>query len=51
LGLYPKKGQGTHEDVARLRKSGHDPLAVVLYRELTGADLKEARDAVAKLPS
>jgi ribosomal protein L7/L12 len=48
-GLYPAKGQGRDGDVERLLHQGEKMLAIRLYRELYGADLKTARRRVEEL--
>jgi hypothetical protein len=45
-GIYPKAGQGDDGDVERLLRQGEKLLAIRLYRELHGTDLKTARRAV-----
>jgi hypothetical protein len=42
-GLLPPPGQGTDEDVERLLRAGEELLAIRLYRELHGTDLKTSR--------
>jgi hypothetical protein len=48
-GLYPAKGQGRDGDVERLLHQGEKMLAIRLYRELYGTDLKTARRRVEEL--
>jgi hypothetical protein len=45
-GDYPREGQETDADVARLAKAGESALAVRCYRHLHKVGLKEAHDAV-----
>jgi len=45
-GLYPREGEGSDEDVRRLRASGDKALAFVLFRELHGGSAGEAKRAV-----
>jgi hypothetical protein len=45
-GIYPKEGQGDDGDVERLLRQGEKLLAIRLYRELHGTDLKTARREV-----
>jgi len=45
-GLLPPKGSGTDGDVKNLLTSGEKLLAIRLYRELHGTDLKTAKEAV-----
>lgn len=47
--LLPPPGCGTDADVERLLAQGEKLLAVRLYRELHGTDLKTAKEAVEKL--
>jgi ribosomal protein L7/L12 len=46
---YPLEGQETEADVERLIRTGHEILAVKLYRDIHGVDLKTAKDAVEEL--
>jgi hypothetical protein len=48
-GLYPAAGQGSDSDVERLLQLGEKILAIRLYRELHGSDLKTARRRVEEL--
>jgi len=48
-GVYPPPGQGTDADVERLIMLGRKISAIKLYREIKHADLKTAREAVARL--
>jgi hypothetical protein len=48
-GLYPAEGQGSDGDVERLLLRGEKILAIRLYRELHGTDLKTARRRVEEL--
>lgn len=45
-GQYPAKGQVTMEDVRNLVEKGETILAMRAYREVTGASLKETKDAI-----
>jgi len=45
-GLYPAPGSGTDADVRRLVESGQSLYAIRLYREIHGADLRTAKEAV-----
>ena len=45
-GLYPPEGEGSDDDVKRLRDMGYKAQAFRLYRELHGAPLAIARGAV-----
>jgi len=42
-GIYPPPGTGSDADVERLARQGEKMLAIRLYRELHGTDLKTAR--------
>lgn len=42
-GLYPPPGRGSDEDVERLLRAGEKLLAIRLYREVHGTDLKTSR--------
>jgi hypothetical protein len=42
-GLYPPPGQGNDQDVERLLREGEKLLAIRLYREVHGTDLKTSR--------
>lgn len=44
-GLYPPKGQGSDEDVKRLKAAGEKGLALRLYLELHTVPIKEAKRA------
>ncbi|HEX8463557.1 MAG TPA: hypothetical protein VF627_02980 [Abditibacterium sp.] len=44
-GLYPPQGQGSDEDVKRLKAAGENGLALQLYLELHAVPLKEAHRA------
>lgn len=48
-GLYPGEGQGDDGDVERLLRQGEKLLAIRLYRELHGTDLKTARRRVEEM--
>lgn len=48
-GILPEEGKATMEDVQRLVKMGRTTLAISVYRSLTGAGLKEAKEAVSKI--
>jgi hypothetical protein len=48
-GLYPEEGQGDDSDVEKLLSQGEKLLAIRLYRELHGTDLKTARCRVETL--
>jgi len=48
-GLYPGAGQGNDGDVERLARQGEKLLAIRLYRELHGTDLKAARRRIEEL--
>ncbi|MBI4379235.1 MAG: hypothetical protein HY578_09080 [Nitrospinae bacterium] len=48
-GLYPPAGHGTDEDVERLAAKGEKIMAIKLYREIHGVDLKTAKEAVDKI--
>jgi hypothetical protein len=48
-GLYPAEGQGDDSDVEKLLGQGEKLLAIRLYRELHGTDLKTARCRVETL--
>lgn len=48
-GRYPAPGRGSDQDVERLVREGEKMLAVYLYRELHGTDLKSARMQVEAL--
>lgn len=45
-GLYPREGEGTDEDIRRLKASGEKVYAMRLFRELHGGTLGEAKRAV-----
>ena len=45
-GLHPREGEGSDDDVRKLKAAGEKLLAVKLFRELHGADLKTAKAAV-----
>ena len=45
-GQYPAKGKATMEDVRNLVAKGETDLAMRAYREVTGASLKETKDAI-----
>lgn len=45
-GLYPPAGTGTDDDVKRLKAAGYKIYARRLYRELHGASLSQAVNAV-----
>lgn len=47
--LYPPPGRGSDDDVLRLLQQGERLLAIKLYRELHGTDLKSSRIAVDEL--
>ncbi len=49
IGLYPKKGTGTLNDVEKLVNEGHKIEAIKLYREIKNVGLKEAKDEVEKI--
>ena len=46
---YDAPADGVPEDVVELARAGKQLEAVTRYRELTGADIEEARDVVGKL--
>jgi len=46
---YPTAGQGSDEDVERLLRAGEKLLAIRLYRELHGTDLKTSRLRVGEM--
>lgn len=48
-GIYPPAGTGSDADVERLARQGERTLAIRLYRELYGGDLKTARLRVAEM--
>ena len=48
-GIYPSPGRGSDEDVERLARQGEKMLAIRLYRELHGTDLKTSRLQVEKM--
>jgi len=48
-GILPPPGKSTMEDVKRLALSGEQILAIVAYREITGASLKKAEDVVTEI--
>ena len=48
-GLYPLEGTGTDADIERLILSRNKLLAIKLYRELYGGDLKSAKEAVEEI--
>lgn len=48
-GLYPPPGAGSDRDVERLIRQGEKGLAIRLYRELHGTDLKTSRIKVEEL--
>ena len=48
-GLYPKRGQGTDEDVKRLLSHGQKIMAIKLYREIHDVGLKDAKEAVERI--
>jgi hypothetical protein len=48
-GLYPPPGQGSDEDVERLLRAGEKLLAIRLYREVHGTDLKTSRQKVREI--
>ena len=48
-GLLPPPGCGTDADIEKLLAHGEKQLAIRLYRELHGTDLKTAKEAVEKL--
>lgn len=50
-GIYPPPGRGTDEDVERLVRHGEKMLAIRLYRELHGTDLKVSRLRVEEIGS
>ena len=50
-GIYPPPGKGSDEDVERLARQGEKMLAIRLYRELHGTDLKTSRLQVEKMRS
>ena len=50
-GIYPPPGKGSDEDVQRLARQGEKMLAIRLYRELHGTDLKTSRLQVEKMRS
>ena len=45
-GLHPREGEGSNADVLQLKNAGEKMLAIRLFRELHGVDLKTAKDAV-----
>jgi len=45
-GLYPREGEGSDEDVRRLKQTGEKIYAMRLFRELHGGSLVEAKRAV-----
>ena len=49
IGLYPKKGTGTLNDVEKLVSEGYRIEAIKLYREIKGVGLKEAKEEVEKI--
>ena len=49
IGLYPKKGTGTLNDVEKLVNEGYMIEAIKLYREIKNVGLKEAKDEVEKI--
>ena len=51
LGIYPKEGEVTMEDVTRFALNGETSLAVIAYREITGCSLKEAHEAIELIKS
>ncbi|MBC9250775.1 hypothetical protein A9179_10850 [Pseudomonas alcaligenes] len=50
-GLYPEPGQATMQHVVNLVSAGNKPFAIKVYREIHGASLKQAKEAVEKLAS
>lgn len=50
-GIYPAPGRGKDEDVERLLRHGEKMLAIRLYRELHGTDLKVSRLRVEEISS
>ncbi|KAF0220611.1 MAG: hypothetical protein FD174_935 [Geobacteraceae bacterium] len=49
-GIYPPPGTGSDADVERLVRQGEKMLAVRLYRELHGTDMKTSRLRVEEMP-
>jgi ribosomal protein L7/L12 len=49
IGLYPKKGTGTLNDVKKLVNEGYMIEAIKLYREIKNVGLKEAKEEVEKI--
>ncbi len=45
-GLHPLAGEGSDADVLQLKRAGEKMLAIRLFRELHGVDLKSAKAAV-----
>ena len=50
-GIYPAPGRGSDQDVERLVRSGEKMLAIRLYRELHGTDLKTSRLRIEEMMS
>lgn len=48
-GLYPEPGQATMQHVESLISTGNKTLAIRAYREIHGANLKQAKEAVEKI--
>jgi hypothetical protein len=49
-GFYPMPGAGTDADVERLARAGQKIWAIKVYREIHGCGLKDAKEAVEKIP-
>jgi ribosomal protein L7/L12 len=48
-GILPPPGHGSDADVRRLVGLGEKILAIKLYREIHGVELKQAKDAVDRM--
>jgi hypothetical protein len=48
-GVYPQRGYATMQHVENLARSGKKVLAIRAYREVHGASLKQAKEAVEKI--
>ena len=48
-GLYPESGQATMQHVESLIRTGNKTLAIRAYREVHGASLKQAKEAIEKI--